>query len=156
MAHRGVLFLDELPEFNRSVLEALREPLETKEVNISRVNQHVSYPADLLLVTAMNPSPSGYFPDDYLGRCKDTPEQIYRYQKRISGPLLDRIDLHLEVPAVEVSTLRNKDTSNEESSAQVRLRVERVRQCQLVRQNCFNSALKSHQLEDFCKLDKAG
>ena len=156
LAHRGVLFLDELPEFNRSVLEALREPLETKEVNISRVNQHVSYPADLLLVTAMNPSPSGYFPDDHLGRCKDTPEQIHRYQKRISGPLLDRIDLHLEVPAVEVSALRNKDSGNEESSAQVRVRVEQVRKTQLERQACFNSSLKSHQVEGVCKLDNAG
>ncbi len=156
LAHRGVLFLDELPEFNRAVLEALREPLETKQVNISRVNKHVTFPADLLLVAAMNPSPSGYFPDDSLGRCKDTPDQILRYQKRISGPLLDRIDLHLDVPAVDIKELRSHSIENEESSAVVRARVEIVRQIQLQRQGCFNSALKGEQLKTYCSLNTLG
>lgn len=154
LAHNGVLFLDELPEFNRNVLEALREPLETKQVNISRVNQHVTYPANNLLVTAMNPSPSGYFADDPHGRCKDTPEQINRYLKKISGPLMDRIDLHLEVPAVDIKDLRNKAINNEEKSAQVRARVAAVRLLQLNRQGCFNSQLKNRELEQACKLDE--
>ncbi len=156
LAHRGVLFLDELPEFNRAVLEALREPLETKQVNISRVNQHVSYPANHLLVAAMNPSPSGYFPDDPMGRCRDTPDQIIRYQKKISGPLMDRIDLHIEIPAVDIKDLRSKSTASEEASAVVRDRVSRVRQQQLERQGCFNAALNINDLEALCLLDELG
>jgi len=155
LAHAGVLFLDELPEFNKAVLEALREPLETKQVNISRVNQHVTYPANNLLVAAMNPSPSGFFPDDPLGRCKDTPEQIFRYQKKISGPLMDRIDLHLEVPAVDINDLRKKQSGQEESSQQVRARVSKVRSLQLERQGCFNAMLKGKALETHCVLDDA-
>lgn len=153
LAHHGVLFLDELPEFNRNVLEALREPLETKQVNISRVNQHVSYPANNLLIAAMNPSPSGYFPDDAFGRCKDTPEQIYRYQKKISGPLIDRIDLHIEVPAVEIQDLRAKHSGLEESSAEIKKRVIAARNIQLIRQNCLNSELTNEQLNQVCCLD---
>ena len=156
LAHNGVLFLDELPEFNRTVLEAMREPLETKQVHISRVNQHVVYPANHLLIAAMNPSPSGYFPDDPKGRCKDTPDQIARYQKRISGPLLDRIDLHLEVPAVEIKDLRNRDEWQQETSETVRNRVNAVRELQWQRQGCFNSALNSKQLEKFCNLTSEG
>ena len=155
LAHNGVLFLDELPEFNRTVLEALREPLETKCVNISRVNQHVSYPANSLLITAMNPSPSGFFPDDPLGRCKDTPDQIIRYQKKLSGPLLDRIDLHIEVPAVDIADLQNHTRPNdEEPSSEVRQRVTLVRQLQLERQGCFNSQLTPNQLNDYAQLDE--
>jgi len=152
LAHHGVLFLDELPEFNRAVLEALREPLETKSVNISRVNQHITYPANNLLITAMNPSPSGYFPDDPKGRCKDTPDQILRYQKKVSGPLLDRIDLHLEIPAVDVLDLQKK-SSSAESSAEVRQRVSQVREVQLQRQGCFNSELPSSELLNVIELD---
>ena len=154
LAHNGILFLDELPEFNRAVLEGLREPLETKFVNISRVNQHVSYPANSLLITAMNPSPSGFFPDDPLGRCKDTPEQIIRYQKKISGPLLDRIDLHIEVPAVDIVDLQNNTiANNEETSYQIRQRVEAVRFLQLERQGCFNSQLTPNQLNEYVELN---
>ena len=156
LAHNGILFLDELPEFNRAVLEGLREPLETKFVNISRVNQHVSYPANSLLITAMNPSPSGFFPDDPLGRCKDTPEQIIRYQKKISGPLLDRIDLHIEVPAVDIVDLQNNTiANNEETSYQIRQRVEAVRFLQLERQGCFNSQLTPNQLNEYVELNSA-
>lgn len=156
LAHKGVLFLDELPEFNRAVLEALREPLETKQVNISRVSQHVVYPANNLLIAAMNPSPGGYFADDPLGRCKDTPEQILRYQKRISGPLMDRIDLHIEVPAVEVKELRQHAPTAEESSAMIRARVTQARARQEQRQGCLNSELTNTQLNHYCQLDELG
>ena len=153
LAHNGVLFLDELPEFNRSVLEALREPLETKSVQISRVNQHVSFPADSLLITAMNPSPSGFFPDDPKGRCKDTPDQILRYQKKISGPLLDRIDLHIEVPAVDIIDLQTTSSSSlEETSSIVRARVIEARKIQLKRQGCLNAQLTPRELNEYAKL----
>ena len=154
LAHHGILFLDELPEFNRAVLEVLREPLETKSVNISRVNQHVTYPANSLLITAMNPSPSGYFPDDAMGRCKDTPDQILRYQKKISGPLLDRIDLHIEVPAVDIADLQVNKTNTSEKSEVVRQRVLNTRTIQLKRQGCFNSQLKVSDLQDLIELDE--
>jgi magnesium chelatase family protein len=153
LAHNGLLFLDELPEFPRHVLEALREPLETKRVEISRVNQHVSFPANCLLVAAMNPSPSGFFPDDPLGRCKDTPDQINRYQKKISGPLIDRIDLHLEVPAVELSELQGATLSGE-SSEVVRCRVVAVRTHQLHRQGCLNCDLSPNDLKQYVILDE--
>jgi magnesium chelatase family protein len=156
LAHNGILFLDELPEFNQAVLEALREPLETKSVNISRVNQHVQFPANSLLITAMNPSTSGYFADDALGRCKDTPDQILRYQKKVSGPLLDRIDLHLEVPAVDILELQVTENSpKQESSIQIRKRVESVRRVQLERQGCFNSQLSVSDLTQIIMLDDA-
>ena len=156
LAHRGVLFLDELPEFNRNVLEALREPLETKQVNISRVNQHVNFPANNLLIAAMNPSPSGYFADDPLGRCKDTPDQILRYQKKISGPLIDRIDLHIEVPAVEVKDLRRHDLGHEEQSEIIRNRVVLSHGRQFERQGCLNSELTNDLLKQVCSLDAMG
>ncbi len=153
LAHNGLLFLDELPEFTRNVLEALREPLESKRVEISRVNQQVSFPANCLLVAAMNPSPSGFFPDDSLGRCKDTPDQIHRYQKKISGPLIDRIDLHLEVPAVDLSDLQGEGVLGE-SSAQVRARVVDVRAFQLKRQGCLNCDLTPKELKEHVVLDE--
>lgn len=152
LSHNGVLFLDELPEFNRGVLEALREPLETKSVDISRVNQQVSFPADCLLVTAMNPSPSGYFADDSLGRCRDTPDQIHRYQRKISGPLLDRIDLHLEIPAVDIADLQAKETYGE-TSAEVQQRVVATRERQYKRQGCLNSMLTPENLKKLILLD---
>ncbi len=152
LAHHGILFLDELPEFNRNALEALREPLETKHVDISRVNQQIRFPADCLLVTAMNPSPSGFFSDDPLGRCTDTPDQIARYQKKISGPLLDRIDLHLEVPPVDISELQGEGERGEKS-ADVRQRVMTTRTIQLERQGCLNSALTVPDLQHYVSLD---
>ncbi len=152
LAHHGILFLDELPEFNRNVLEALREPLEARYVDISRVNQQVRFPADCLLVTAMNPSPSGFFADDPLGRCSDTPDQIYRYQKKISGPLLDRIDLHLEIPPVDISDLQGGGEGGEKS-IDVRQRVINVRARQLARQGCLNSALSVPDLQHYVALD---
>ncbi len=154
LAHCGILFLDELPEFNHNALEALREPLESKYVDISRVNQQVRFPADCLLVTAMNPSPSGFFADDPLGRCTDTPEQIHRYQRKISGPLLDRIDLHLEVPPVNLSDLQGEGKGGE-SSAVVRKRVIKVREKQRQRQGCLNSSLSVKALQELVRLDHA-
>ena len=151
LAHRGVLFLDELPEFSRPVLEALREPLETGVVDISRVQQHVRFPAQSLLVTALNPSPSGYFPDDAKGRCKDTPNQIANYLKRISGPLLDRIDCHIEVPAVEIDDLQRTDP-NAETSVVVQQRVVAVQARQQQRQGCLNSELSAKQLQQLVPL----
>ncbi|WP_127470023.1 YifB family Mg chelatase-like AAA ATPase [Thiomicrorhabdus aquaedulcis] len=153
LAHFGVLFLDELPEFNRAVLEALREPLETKRVEISRVSQQVSFPANCQLITAMNPSPSGFFPDDPLGRCKDTPDQIARYQKKISGPLLDRIDLHLEVPPVDILALQGDSQPDGDTSAVVRQRVTQAQAVQIDRQGCLNSDLSAKALKNLIVLD---
>lgn len=154
LAHFGVLFLDELPEFNRAVLEALREPLETKHVEISRVSQQVRFPANCQLITAMNPSPSGFFPDDALGRCKDTPDQIARYQKKISGPLLDRIDLHLEVPPVDILALQGDGQPDGESSAVVRQRVTQAQAVQIARQGCLNADLSAKSLKSLMVLDE--
>lgn len=147
LAHHGTLFLDELPEFSRPVLEALREPLENREIEISRVNGHMRYPANFQLVAALNPSPSGYFPDDPLGRCKDTPEQIAKYLRKISGPLLDRIDLQIEVPPVDLQALQAPIDPNAESSAIVRARVEKCHQRQYERQGCLNAELSAKQLK---------
>ncbi len=153
LAHQGVIFLDELPEFSRTALEALREPLENKEIQISRVNSHITYPANPLFVCALNPSPSGFFPDDPHGRCKDTPDQIQRYLKKISGPLLDRIDLQIEVPPVEIADLQaTKPDPTAEHSAQVRLRIEQCRQRQLARQGCLNGHLSAKQLQQQIQL----
>jgi len=154
LAHNGVLFLDELPEFTRPVLEALREPLETHQVEVSRVQQQVTFPAKFLLVAAMNPSPSGYFPDDPFGRCTDTPDQISRYQQKISGPLLDRIDLHLEVPPVDIEALQQVNDPQSESSSVVRQRVEAVRNRQFSRQGCLNSELTPNQIASLIPLDE--
>lgn len=155
LAHHSVLFLDEIPEFNRSVIEALREPLETGKVEISRVNQQVTYPADVQLVCAMNPSPSGYFSDDPLGRCKDTPEQIDRYLKKVSGPLMDRIDCHLEIAPVTFEQLSEPKDSSAENSEVVRARVAACRQRQLARQGKLNAQLGPKDLKDQVSLDEA-
>lgn len=154
LAHHSVLFLDELPEFNRNVLEALREPLETKRVEISRVNQQVSYPANVQLVCAMNPTPSGYFSDDPLGRCKDTPEQITRYLRKISGPLLDRIDCHLEVSPVDFEQLSQTQQKSGETSSEIRDRVASCQQRQYERQGKLNAELGAQELSDLVSPDK--
>ncbi|CAN8139859.1 Competence protein ComM [uncultured Thiomicrorhabdus sp.] len=153
LANHGVLFLDELPEFNRDVLEALREPLETGQVDIARVQQHVTYPAHVQLVAAFNPTPSGYFPDDPLGRCKDTPNQISRYLKKLSGPLLDRIDCHIEVPAVEIAALQSAKPDGE-TSVQIRYRVAENQQRQISRQGCLNGELSNQRLNQAVQLDQ--
>lgn len=154
LANHSVLFLDELPEFRRDALEALREPLESKKVTISRVNGHATYPASVQLIAACNPSPSGFFADDKLGRCKDTPEQIARYMQKISGPLLDRIDCHIEVKPISFKQLQNTDRNDGENSASVRERVIVARSKQLVRQGKLNTELSVKELDELVELDE--
>lgn len=151
LAHQGVLFLDELPEFDRRVLELLREPLESGIVSISRAARQVEFPANFQLVAAMNPCPCGYLGDTG-GRCHCTSDQVRRYRARISGPLLDRIDLHIEVPALPKKALRPEHADGE-TSALVRTRVEQARQSQLHRAEKLNSELSGKQLDKTAALD---
>lgn len=152
LAHYGVLFLDELPEFSRQVLEALREPLESGFVTISRASWHTQFPAKFQLLAAMNPCPCGYL-GDVNGRCKCTSEQVLRYQSRISGPLLDRIDMHIVVPRLPKGMLTVKPKQGVETSQEVRGRVERARQIQIKRAGKPNSNLLSREIEAVCSLD---
>ena len=147
LAHHGVLFLDELPEFSRIVLEALREPLESGSVTISRASRQASFPARFQLVAAMNPCPCGTLGDP-AGTCRCTPEQVARYRARISGPLLDRIDLHVEVPRVRAAD----DSGPAESSAAVRDRVARARAVQIARAAKPNQALSVSEIGRHCAL----
>jgi magnesium chelatase family protein len=149
LAHHGVLFLDELPEFQRTALEALREPLETGRASISRAALRVEYPARFQLVTAMNPCPCGYYGDPG-GRCRCTLEQVQRYRGRLSGPLLDRMDLLVEVPRVPPAQLR--DGPSGESSESVQRRVAAARERQLARSGCCNSELAGARLDETCEL----
>lgn len=149
LAHNGVLFLDELAEFPRAVLDVLREPLESHEVCISRAAKQCTFPANFQLVAAMNPSPGGYGPDDPRSK-RYSPEQIEKYLSRISGPFLDRIDLHIEVPALPKEVLMSADEP--EPSASVRARVIKAWQIQMQRQGCANSQLAGKALEQHCKL----
>ncbi|MFZ5654715.1 MAG: YifB family Mg chelatase-like AAA ATPase [Pseudomonadota bacterium] len=150
LAHRGVLFLDELPEFPRRVLEVLREPLESGQVAIARVQSRVEFPARFQLVGAMNPCPCGYLGEP---RCRCTPDQIARYRGRLSGPLLDRIDLQVNVPRVAQAELATAAAG--EPSAAVRARVEAAWRRQLARQGVLNSALPPAGLTRHCPLDSA-
>lgn len=150
-AHHGVLFLDELTEFSRPTLEQLREPLETGEVNIARASHSVSYPAKFLLVAACNPCKCGFLGDG-TDRCQCTAASIEQYRSKLSGPLIDRIDMHLHLPRVSIKELQAKQKKGE-SSAQIRARVDQVRTRQLSRQACLNSELNNVQLERFCALD---
>ncbi|MCX7140327.1 MAG: YifB family Mg chelatase-like AAA ATPase [Proteobacteria bacterium] len=152
LAHHGVLFLDELPEFERKVLETLREPLESGRVAISRAARQAEFPAQFQLVAAMNPCPCGYL-GHYSGRCRCTPDRIASYRGRISGPLLDRIDIHLEVPAVAQDDLL-RQTSGESSSA-VRNRVVAAHQLQIDRQGKGNSKLATREIDRWCAPDAA-
>lgn len=150
LAHHGVLFLDELPEFDRKVLEVLREPIESGKILISRAANQAEFPSRFQLVAAMNPCPCGYLGQ---ARCHCTEEQVRRYRGKISGPLLDRIDMLLEVPMVDKKLLRPQTgTVPAESSAQVRQRVIQARQRQLQRANKTNAALQHKELEVFCAL----
>ncbi len=149
LAHHGVLFLDELPEFGRSVLEVMREPLETGSVSISRANAHVSFPAKVQLIAAMNPCPCGYATSK-LKACTCSPQQIDRYRNRLSGPLLDRIDLHLHVPEIDQETLLSHDKS--ESSEIIQARVIKARNIQIARQGKPNALLTPQELAVFCAL----
>ncbi|MDH5301456.1 MAG: YifB family Mg chelatase-like AAA ATPase [Gammaproteobacteria bacterium] len=152
LSHHGVLFLDELPEFDRKVLEVLREPLESKRVTISRATRRAEFPADFQLVAAMNPCPCGYL-GDADGRCRCTPEQVARYRHKISGPLLDRIDLQLEVPRLPKELLRPQTgTADTEASQTVQLRVEHAHQRQVARSGKTNAQLSNQEIERHCRL----
>lgn len=155
LAHNGVLFLDELPEFERGVLEVLREPLENGRITISRAARQVDFPARFQLIAAMNPCPCGYA-GDAAGRCRCTPDQIARYRSRLSGPLLDRIDLHLFVPRLDPVALTRPETSPPETSADVRARVVSARERQLTRAGKINAQLLPSELERDATPDEAG
>lgn len=154
LAHHGVLFLDELPEFDRRVLEVLREPLESGWIDIARAAHRVRFPARFQLVAAMNPCPCGYLGDPS-GRCRCTAEQIARYRARISGPLLDRIDLQIEVLRLDPAELTAPGRSGE-TSEQVRARVIAARERQLARAGKLNAALTPTEIERDCALDPPG
>lgn len=153
LAHHGLLFLDELPEFDRKVLEVLREPLENGRITISRAARQADFPAQFQLIAAMNPCPCGYL-GHYNNKCRCTPDQISRYKAKISGPLLDRIDLHVEVPALKEDELTSNSVA--ESSKSIQTRVEKARAFQLTRQNKANNALGSLEIEQYCQPDAAG
>jgi len=156
LAHRGVLFLDEFPEFPRHVLEALRQPMEDGNITISRSSGRINFPAKFMLVAAQNPCPCGYLGDN-THECRCTASQIIRYQKRVSGPLLDRIDIHLDVPAVKIEKLAaNERKIKSESSKEIRKRVQRARDLQSkrfrARKIATNSEMNNKDLKEFCQL----
>ncbi len=153
LAHNGVLFLDEFPEFSRPVLEALREPLETGHIDISRTRAKTRFPARIQLVAAMNPCPCGYGSDNS-GLCRCPPPAIERYRARLSGPLLDRIDIQIHMPRLELGEIKRQIPC--ESSEVVRGRVIEARRRQLQRAGKANSRLDSRELNSFCRLDDAG
>jgi magnesium chelatase family protein len=148
-----VLFLDELPEFERSVLEVLREPLESGRITISRAARRADFPAQFQLIAAMNPCPCGFY-GHFNGKCRCTPDQITRYRSKISGPLLDRIDIQIEVPAVPQEDLLNK--ADGDSSRNIQARVEIARQCQLTRQAKANAQLSVTEIDALCAPDEQG
>ena len=155
LAHHGVLFLDELPEFDRRVLEVLREPLESGRIIISRAAHQAEFPARFQLVAAMNPCPCGYL-GDAGGRCRCTADQVQRYRQRISGPLLDRIDIHVEVPSVPRQILRDQARAAAETSNTVRARVIAAHAMQLERAGKSNHLLTNREVEKYCALDPGG
>jgi magnesium chelatase family protein len=156
LAHNGMLFLDELPEFERNVLEVLRQPLEDGQVTISRASMSLTFPSRFMLAAAMNPCPCGFF-NDPTRECKCSPIQIQRYVSKISGPLLDRIDIHIDVPAVKFKELASDSPA--ESSAEIRERVVRARRVQLSRfsgERIFNNAqMTSRLIRKYCLIDAA-
>ncbi len=152
LAHRGILFLDELPEFNRKVLEVLREPLETGHITISRASNKATFPANFQLVAAMNPCPCGYHGDPS-GRCHCSPQQILRYRERISGPLLDRIDIHLDVQCHTTELLGNK-AGQELNSKTMRERVIHARRTALTRCGKLNAHMNVSEIERYCPIDE--
>lgn len=155
LCHNGILFLDELPEFKRSVLEVLREPLETGQVRISRAKAQTDFPAQFLMVCAMNPCPCGYYKAQHSAHtCRCTADQVRRYQSKISGPLLDRIDLHVSVSQISAAELLQAPEG--ESSATVRARVEQCQRLQIERQSTLNGLLSPQQLQCFAPLDNEG
>jgi magnesium chelatase family protein len=156
LAHHGVLFLDELPEFDRRVLEVLREPLESGAITISRAARQAEFPARFQLIAAMNPCPCGYH-GQARARCRCTSEQVQRYRARVSGPVLDRIDMHIEVSSVPRDVLRvDERDPAAETSAAVRARVEHARQVQRERGGAVNAQLTARQVGQHCKVAKEG
>ncbi|CAB1276801.1 YifB family Mg chelatase-like AAA ATPase [Candidatus Nitrosacidococcus tergens] len=155
LAHHGVLFLDELPEFERKVLEVLREPLESGKIIISRAARQIEFPAKFQLIAAMNPCPCGYLGDSR-GKCRCTLEQIQRYGAKVSGPLLDRIDIHMEIPAVPLNLLHSEAEKSAEQSIQVQARVKKARKVQYSRLNKLNSWLNNKEISQICMLSTQG
>lgn len=156
LAHHGVLFLDELPEYDRKVLEVLREPLESGKILISRAARKTEFPARFQLIAAMNPCPCGHLGDTKIN-CRCTPQQIKRYHSRLSGPLLDRIDLHIWVPPLTADQLQTLEKNSPSvSSEQVRSRISEVQKRQLERQGCLNTDLNGPTLDIFCKPSEPG
>ncbi len=157
LAHNGVLFLDELPEFKRTVLEVMRQPLEDRVIRISRAKFTVEYPASFMLVTSMNPCPCGFY-NHPQKECVCAPGTVQKYLNRISGPLLDRIDIHVEVVPVAYGELSSERVS--EKSESVRERVIKAREIQAKRYNgtgiYANAQISSKQLKEYCKIDDAG
>jgi magnesium chelatase family protein len=155
LAHNGVLFLDELPEFHKNVIEVLRQPLEDGFVTIGRAKVTLTYPARFMLAAAMNPCPCGYFTDPY-HECRCTPLQIQHYRSKLSGPLLDRIDIHIEVPSLKYDELKSAQSG--ESSAAIRERINRARALQLERYRerkriYCNAHLETKDIRNFCRID---
>lgn len=153
LAHRGVLFLDEFPEFHRDVLESLRQPLEDGIINVSRAAKTISFPAKFMLIAAQNPCPCGMF-GDLARTCVCSPSQFLRYRKRISGPLVDRIEIHVEVPRLSFEKIQDEKMA--ESSAAVRARVEAARDLQLRRRGKINSELSLSDIKTHCRPDEGG
>jgi magnesium chelatase family protein len=153
LAHRGVLFLDELPQFDRRVLDVLREPLESGHITISRAARQADFPARFQLIAAMNPCPCGYLGHP-VKQCRCTPDNILRYQNKISGPLLDRIDMQIQVAAVPHDQLLK--TAEGESSTMIATRVEQICGLQMARQGKQNNALSANEIDEYCKPDSAG
>lgn len=156
LAHRGVLFLDEFPEFPRHVLEALRQPLEDGYVVISRARQRIQFPSRFMLVAAFNPCPCGFYADTK-NKCRCSSQEILKYQKRISGPILDRIDIHVDVPAVTASKIVSDEENIAETSEKIRKRVIKARKVQDTRfkkkRIVTNSEMINRDIKEFCKID---
>ena len=156
LAHHGVLFLDELPEFNRHTLEVLRQPLEDGVVTISRAQATLTFPAEIMLIAALNPCPCGYLTDPKR-ECHCTPRQVQSYMGKISGPLLDRIDIHLGVPSVPYRELRSQVDGTPSASMREQVNVARERQAERFGSGRLTNARMSHrQVKKFCTLDDAG
>jgi magnesium chelatase family protein len=156
LSHNGVLFLDELPEFRKNVLEVMRQPIEEERVTISRAATSLTYPARFMLVAAMNPCPCGYYADPN-NECTCTVPQIKRYRSKISGPLMDRIDIHIEVPAVKYRDLASRDPG--EASVEIKTRVDRARRLQLDRFGGMkiycNAQMTNRHIKKFCQIDES-
>jgi magnesium chelatase family protein len=155
LAHRGVLFMDELPEFDRRVLEALREPLESGTITLARATDRLTLPAEFQLIAAMNPCPCGYLGDP-ANRCRCGPRRVRRYQERLSGPLLDRIDLYVEVPRIELAALHSASPlPAADGSGHATKAVQAARGAQQARQQCCNARLDHAGIDNHCRVGVA-